>query len=122
VQVVEVRIADLLPPGAVAGPVSLQAFLLHLRWSGPSAEPVAQSQAGHRGVEEKRGALAEAPWDTVAEDATAAELPVSEEHRAELDRRWAVLEAHPDAGSSWPEVSRRSVQTWLKGTGEPSPQ
>jgi putative addiction module component (TIGR02574 family) len=58
------------------------------------------------GVEE-RIELAEAIWDTVAEDATAAELPVSKEHRAELDRRLADLEAQPDAGSSWPEVRSR---------------
>jgi putative addiction module component (TIGR02574 family) len=56
---------------------------------------------------EQRIELAEAIWDTVAEDATAVELPVSEEHRAELDRRLADLEAHPDAGSSWPEVRSR---------------
>jgi putative addiction module component (TIGR02574 family) len=56
---------------------------------------------------EERIELAEAIWDTVAEDATAAEMPVSEEHRAELDRRLADLEADPDAGSAWPEVRSR---------------
>jgi len=49
--------------------------------------------------------LAEAIWDTVAEDAGA--IPLPEEHRAELDRRLAELEAAPDAGRSWEEVRAR---------------
>jgi putative addiction module component (TIGR02574 family) len=51
--------------------------------------------------------LAEAIWDTVAEDSGADELPVSEAHRVELDRRLEDLEAHPGAGSSWDEVRSR---------------
>ena len=51
--------------------------------------------------------LAEAIWDTVAEDAGADVLPVSDVHRLELDRRLADLEAHPAAGSSWDEVRSR---------------
>ena len=49
--------------------------------------------------------LAEAIWDTVAEDAGA--IPLPEEHRAELDRRLAELEAAPDAGRSWEEGRAR---------------
>jgi putative addiction module component (TIGR02574 family) len=49
--------------------------------------------------------LAEAIWDTVAEDAGA--IPLPEEHRAELDRRLAELEAAPDAGRPWEEVRAR---------------
>jgi putative addiction module component (TIGR02574 family) len=51
--------------------------------------------------------LAEAIWDTVAEDASVDVLPVSDAHRLELDRRLADLEAHPAAGSSWDEVRSR---------------
>jgi putative addiction module component (TIGR02574 family) len=51
--------------------------------------------------------LAEALWDSVAEDADARVLPIPESHRAELDRRLADLEAQPDAGSPWPEVRAR---------------
>ena len=51
--------------------------------------------------------LAEAIWDTVAEDAGADVLPVSRAHRLELDRRLADLEAHPGSGSPWDEVRSR---------------
>lgn len=53
---------------------------------------------------EQRIELAEAIWDTIAEDADATALPVSAAHRIELDRRLADLEVDPDAGSSWDEV------------------
>jgi len=56
---------------------------------------------------EERIELAEAIWDTVAEDATQSELPVSEEHRAALDSRLADFDADPAAGSPWPEVRSR---------------
>lgn len=49
--------------------------------------------------------LVEAIWDTVATDLDA--LPLSEEHRLELDRRLADLEANPEAGSTWAEVRAR---------------
>lgn len=51
--------------------------------------------------------LAGAIWDTVAEDADLDELAVTEEHRRELDRRLADLEARPDAGSPWDDVRAR---------------
>jgi putative addiction module component (TIGR02574 family) len=51
--------------------------------------------------------LVEAIWDTVAEDATLDQLPVSEAHRAELDRRLEDLHARPDAQSRWHEVRER---------------
>jgi putative addiction module component (TIGR02574 family) len=51
--------------------------------------------------------LVEAIWDTIPEDASLEVLPLTEEHRLELDRRLADLEAHPDAGSSWQEVRTR---------------
>jgi putative addiction module component (TIGR02574 family) len=56
---------------------------------------------------EQRIELAEAIWDTIAEDADAAALPLSEAHRAKLDRRLADWEANPDAGSSWEDVRFR---------------
>jgi putative addiction module component (TIGR02574 family) len=66
-------------------------------------------QVQHLPVEE-RIELAEAIWDTVAEDANAEELPVSAAHRAELDRRLADLEADPEAGRPWQEVRERLEQ------------
>ena len=51
--------------------------------------------------------LAEAIWATIAEDADAAALPLSEAHRAELDRRLADWDADPEAGSCWEEVRGR---------------
>jgi len=51
--------------------------------------------------------LAEAIWDTVAEDAGIDVLPVSEAHRQELDRRLEDLDENPSAGSSWKEVRSR---------------
>ncbi len=49
--------------------------------------------------------LVEAIWDTMASDLDA--LPLSEEHRLELDRRLADLETNPEAGSQWAEVRAR---------------
>jgi putative addiction module component (TIGR02574 family) len=49
--------------------------------------------------------LAEAIWDTVAEDAEA--IPLTAEHRTELDRRLADQEAAPEARSPWEEVRAR---------------
>ena len=54
--------------------------------------------------------LAEALWDSIAEDAGVGVLPVPESHRAELDRRLADYEARPEAGSPWPEVRARLEQ------------
>jgi putative addiction module component (TIGR02574 family) len=51
--------------------------------------------------------LVEAIWDTIPPDASLEALPLSEEHRLELDRRLADLEADPHAGSSWAEVRAR---------------
>ena len=51
--------------------------------------------------------LVEAIWDTIPSDASLEALPLSEEHRVELDQRLADLAEHPDAGSFWPEVRSR---------------
>ena len=56
---------------------------------------------------EERVELVTAIWDTVAEDAGAASLPLSDQHRRELDRRLADREQNPDSESSWADVAER---------------
>jgi putative addiction module component (TIGR02574 family) len=56
---------------------------------------------------EQRIELAGAIWDTIAEEAGPVVLPVPAEHRLELDRRLADLEANPGASSPWDEVRSR---------------
>lgn len=51
--------------------------------------------------------LAEAIWDTIAEDAGVDQLPVPESHRRELDHRFAEMDANSHAGSPWNEVRSR---------------
>ena len=53
-------------------------------------------------------------WDSIA--AVPEAVSISEELKAELDRRLAEFEADPDAGSPWEEVRSRIVQgTWRTG-------
>jgi putative addiction module component (TIGR02574 family) len=53
-------------------------------------------------------------WDSIA--AVPEAIPISDELKAELDRRLAEFEADPDAGSPWEEVRKRIVQgTWRTG-------
>ena len=49
--------------------------------------------------------VVEAIWDSIAETPEALEL--TDEQRAELDRRLDSLEKNPNAGSSWAEVRDR---------------
>ena len=49
--------------------------------------------------------IVEAIWDSIADTPEALEL--SDEQRAELDRRLADLEKNPDGGSRWAEVRDR---------------
>jgi putative addiction module component (TIGR02574 family) len=49
--------------------------------------------------------LAQDLWDSIAEEAQA--LPITEEQRAELDRRLADAEQNPGEGHSWAEVKAR---------------
>lgn len=51
--------------------------------------------------------LVAAIWDTVAEDANVATLPVSESHRLELNRRLEDRGENPAAESPWSEVADR---------------
>jgi len=49
--------------------------------------------------------VAEAIWDSIVDHPEA--LPLTDEQRAELDRRLEALEKDPRAGSSWAEVRGR---------------
>ena len=58
--------------------------------------------------------LVELIWDSIA--AVPEAIPISDELKAELDRRLAEFEADPDAGSPWEEVRERIVQgKWRTG-------
>ena len=55
--------------------------------------------------------LVELIWDSIA--AVPEAVTVSDELKAELNRRLAEFEANPEAGSPWEEVRKRIVQgTW----------
>jgi len=54
--------------------------------------------------------LAEDLWDSIPE---AADIPLSEAQKAELDRRLEDLEQHPDAGEPW-EIVRARLYGRLK--------
>jgi putative addiction module component (TIGR02574 family) len=56
---------------------------------------------------DERIQLVTAIWDTVAEDASLATLPVSDSHRLELDRRLKDRETNPKDESPWSEVADR---------------
>ncbi len=49
--------------------------------------------------------LAEQIWDSITEDCETVEL--SEDQKAELDRRISRHETHPDDGKPWPEVRQQ---------------
>ena len=58
--------------------------------------------------------LGELIWDSIA--AVPEAVPVSEELKAELDRRLAEFEANPEGGSPWEEVRERIVRgKWRTG-------
>jgi putative addiction module component (TIGR02574 family) len=52
--------------------------------------------------------LVEAIWDSIAEAPDA--LQLTEEQRAELDRRLNDYEKNPDVGSPWAEVKERILK------------
>lgn len=60
---------------------------------------------------EERLALVEELWDSIAEDSAA--VPLTGAQRAELDRRLADHEAHPDDVVSWDDV-KASITARLK--------
>lgn len=49
--------------------------------------------------------LVEQIWDSIADQQ--ANVPMTDAQRAELDRRLADYEAHPDEGDSWDNVKKR---------------
>lgn len=57
----------------------------------------------------ERVRLAEALWESVAQEAQADPdlLPLTDEERAELNRRLADYEAHPETSVSWEEVKAK---------------
>ncbi len=58
--------------------------------------------------------LVELIWDSIA--AVPEAVPISDELKAEFDRRLAEFEADPEAGSPWEEVRTRILQgTWRTG-------
>lgn len=58
--------------------------------------------------------LVELIWESVA--AVPESVPVSDELKAEMDRRLSDFEANPEAGSPWEEVRERIVQgRWRTG-------
>jgi putative addiction module component (TIGR02574 family) len=58
--------------------------------------------------------LVEDIWDSIAQDATAETLPVSEAEKALLDERLSELEANPDAGRPWPQVRQEIIDRFHK--------
>jgi putative addiction module component (TIGR02574 family) len=58
--------------------------------------------------------LVEDIWDSIAQDATAETLPLSEHEKALLDERLADLEANPEAGRPWPEVRQEIIDRFQK--------
>lgn len=60
---------------------------------------------------EERLALVEELWDSIAEDSAA--VPLTDAQRAELDRRLADHEAHPEDVVSWEDV-KTSIAERLK--------
>lgn len=58
--------------------------------------------------------LVEEIWDSIAQDATADTLPLSDEEKAMLDERLADLEANPDAGRPWSEVRASIIERFRR--------
>jgi len=56
---------------------------------------------------EDRLAIAEALWDSVAQEAEAS--PLSETQRAELERRLADCVARPEAVTPWEQIKARAL-------------
>ena len=56
--------------------------------------------------------LVEDLWDSIA--ASAEEVPLTDAHREELDRRLDEFEHNPGSGRSWPDV-RADIEERLRG-------
>lgn len=55
----------------------------------------------------ERAELAITLWESLADDARDAELELSTDERAELDRRWAEHLADPESAVPWHAARRR---------------
>ena len=55
----------------------------------------------------ERAELAMALWDSLSDTQRQADLPLTDEQSAELDRRWAQHLANPDTAVRWDDVLRR---------------
>ena len=53
-------------------------------------------------------------WDSIATEAPDAAFPMTPELAAELDRRWAEYEAHPETARPWEEVEAEIRQRLSK--------
>ena len=56
---------------------------------------------------EERAELAMALWESITDAEREAELAVTPEQEAELDRRWAEHVENPDTAIPWDEVRRK---------------
>ena len=56
---------------------------------------------------EERAELAMALWETLTDTEREAELALTPEQGAELDRRWAEHLENPDTANPWDEVRRK---------------
>lgn len=83
-----------------------------LRWDGQSVRATTEQGAfhGQRVILAERLQLVEDLWDSIAQDANADSLPVTEEEQALLDERLADLGQDPEAGSTWEEVKARILR------------
>jgi putative addiction module component (TIGR02574 family) len=54
-----------------------------------------------------RAEIAMALWESLADDERDAAIVLTDEQKAELDRRWAAYQANPDAAISLDEMKRR---------------
>ena len=55
----------------------------------------------------ERAALAMALWESLSDAEQDAELPLTPEQEAELDRRWAEHLADPSSATQWDEIRRK---------------
>jgi putative addiction module component (TIGR02574 family) len=61
----------------------------------------------------ERLALVEEIWDSIAADCEREPFPLSDEQRADLERRLAEADADPAGGAPWEEVRERIRQVPL---------
>lgn len=64
--------------------------------------------------------LAQDLWESLTPEEVDAELPLTPEQMAELDRRLADLDAHPEAGVPWEQV-RAELEAELAATRQRQP-